>query len=138
MYNEQFITYLVHEHCHPSHNHQYEEVLEQWIFLPAHQHPQDHDRDGFTRLADDLSGIIDPGERLVARHHGQEVGEGAEGVVGALGRVLLRGGEDEAHDEGIEIVDHALEEDKRCDAGEPLLSPIMDIFASCAEQELCH
>ena len=39
---------LVHEHRHPGHDHQDEQVLEQRVTLTPHQHSQHHHRDGFA------------------------------------------------------------------------------------------
>ena len=36
-----------------------------------------------------LCGIVDPGQSLVGRHHGYQVGQGTDTVVGALSGVLL-------------------------------------------------
>ena len=136
--NTLLASILVHEHCHPSHYHQYEQVLQQGISLPPHQHSQHHHWDGFTTLANHLCGVVHPGQRLVAAHHGQQVGEGADGVVGGLGGVLLWCGEHEAHDEGVEIVGNALEEDKRCDGGEPLFFTFINELSSRAEKIGCN
>ena len=42
-----------------------------------------------VRLANHLGGIVHPGEGLVGGHHGKQVGEGADVVVGAPSGVLL-------------------------------------------------
>ena len=57
-----------------------------------------------------LCWVVDPLQRFVAGDHGQEVGEGAHGVVGASGRVLALFQDDLAHDDGVQVVDHTLEE----------------------------
>ena len=91
-------------------------------------------RSKFTiRPNTDLCGVIDPGERLVRGHHGRQVGQGAHGVVAALGRVLLRGGEDKGHDEGVEVVDNTLEEHQSCDGGESFLLSLVNIFPPGSE-----
>ena len=121
---------LVHEHRDPSDDHQDEEVLEERIPLAANQDAQHHDGDWFAGLADDLGGVVDPGESLVRGHHRRQVSQGAHGVVAAPRRVLLCRGEDERHDEGVEIIDDALEEDQCCDGGESFLLSIMNVFAT--------
>lgn len=124
---------LVHEHRHPGHDHQDEQVLEQRIPLTPHQDSEHHDGDGFAGLADDLGGVVDPGERLVRGHHGRQVGQGAHGVVAAPGRVLLRRGKDEGHHESVEVIDNTLEEDQSCDGGESFLLSFVNIFSPGSE-----
>ena len=86
-------------------------------------------------LTNDLRGIVDPGQSLVGGHHGHEVGEGAEAVVQTLGGVLLLGREYEGHDEGVDIVDSTLEEDKGRDSCESLLLSLIHEFPSSAGKE---
>ena len=42
-----------------------------------------------VRLANHLGRIVHPGEGLVGGHHDEQVGEGADGIVGAPSGVLL-------------------------------------------------
>ena len=75
-----------------------------------------------VRLANHLGSIVHPGEGLVGGHHGKQVGEGADVVVGAPSGVLLL--VHKGHDEGVDVVDNTLEEDQSSDAGELLPFPL--------------
>ncbi len=125
---------LIHEHGNAGDDEDDEEILEGWVSLPTDEDAQNEDRDGLAALADDLGGVVDPEEGLVACHHGGQVGEGADGVVGRPRRVLARLPQDEfCCEHRVGVIDHALDEHQGERVREALRVLALPILASGSE-----
>ena len=114
-----------------------EEILQHRVPLSPDQNSEDHNGNRLARFAHDLRRVVDPHERLVARHHGREVGEGADGVVRRLRGVLAGLSQNVAgRDDGVEVVHDTLNKDEGKRVSEALLGASLAILPPSSEKIL--